>query len=523
MHAPKAELDHAVQRSVISRVTLAVAFVVALTAVSVPILTHLLPPFSDYSNNLASAYVISTIKSDRALQQFYTVKWQIIPNLMMDLLVPVLHRFMNIYLAGQVFTLLAFFLILSGTLTLNYALFRRWSALPLVASVLIYNEVLLVGVMNYVFGIGLALWALAAWVLLREQSWPWRYVVSTAFVLLLFFCHLFALGVYGLGLLTFECERLWSRRREPIGPRLLHFVASGAPFVPALPLLLMSATWNLESNTFWSFGGKFEGLMYAVTVYYFSIAYGIIAIAVAVIAWTAYRRILRFHPVGWFLLGTGAVIYIALPRVLFASFLADQRLPIALAFMLIACASLELHSKRAKQLFGVLLAGVLAVRLAEVQFAWDELEPGLQAFRRSVESVERGSRILVVYGNRDAYQSQTVSDVGLMHAACLGTIERSALVSTMFTVKGKHILGVQKRYRRFVDSIDRVPPSASWLRIASGPKDETDRFYWSQWERHFDYVYVLFTRHGDPNPESELLKLKAEGPGFQLYRVIAQN
>ncbi len=71
---------------------------------------------------------------------------------------------------------------------------------PLAAGVLIYNEVLLVGVMNYIFGIGLALWALAAWIALRDRNSSWGIVVSTLFVIALFFCHLFAVGLYGLGL-----------------------------------------------------------------------------------------------------------------------------------------------------------------------------------------------------------------------------------------------------------------------------------------------------------------------------------
>ena len=90
------------------------------------------------------------------------VEWQIIPNLMIDLIVPVLHRFMSVYLAGQIFTIAAFALIASGTLVFSRALNGRWSPLPLVALPLLYNGVLLVGVMNYVFGIGLAFWPLAA-------------------------------------------------------------------------------------------------------------------------------------------------------------------------------------------------------------------------------------------------------------------------------------------------------------------------------------------------------------------------
>src|SRR5262245_31114409 len=46
----------------------------------------------------------------------------------------------------------------------------HWSVLPLIAFPLLYNDVFLVGTMNYLFGIGLSLWALATWVALRERA-----------------------------------------------------------------------------------------------------------------------------------------------------------------------------------------------------------------------------------------------------------------------------------------------------------------------------------------------------------------
>ena len=174
--------------------TIAVLFVVLMAAASIPIATHPLPPLADYANHLARMHVIDAIDTDPDLARFYEVDWQIIPNLMIDLVVPVLHRFMDVYLAGQIFTILSFVLIGSGTLAFNRALIGRWSALPLIALPLLYNGVLLVGVMNYVFGIGLTLWGLAAWLALRERPWPWRLAISTLFALVLYFCHLFAAG-----------------------------------------------------------------------------------------------------------------------------------------------------------------------------------------------------------------------------------------------------------------------------------------------------------------------------------------
>ena len=93
----------------------------------------------------------------------------------MDFIVPVLARVMNIYVAGQFYMVGMFALIISGIMALNRALVGRWTAFPLLAFPLLYNYDFLVGLMNYIFGIGVALWALAGWVALRERVWPIRF------------------------------------------------------------------------------------------------------------------------------------------------------------------------------------------------------------------------------------------------------------------------------------------------------------------------------------------------------------
>src|SRR5262249_1566609 len=122
-------------------------FVATMIAVAIPVLTHPLPPLSDYINHLATAHVVDAIAADPDLGRFYRIEWEPIPNLMMDLVVPLVHRFMSIYVAGQIFTLSIFATILSGMLVLHRALNGRWSAVPLLASPFLYSGVLLVGVM----------------------------------------------------------------------------------------------------------------------------------------------------------------------------------------------------------------------------------------------------------------------------------------------------------------------------------------------------------------------------------------
>src|SRR3569833_1220458 len=198
-----------------------------LLVVSIPIWTNPVPPLSGYVNLLARVHVIAALGHDANLSRFYEVDWAPIPNLMMDVIVPILARFMSVYLAGQIFLLGMLALMLSGALAHNRALFGRWSAFPLIATPLLYNHVFLVGLTNYIFGIGLSLWALACWVALRERHWALRLSLSAVFAIALIFCHLSSLGVYGVGLLAIESRRLWLARREPWPLRIVDFCATG--------------------------------------------------------------------------------------------------------------------------------------------------------------------------------------------------------------------------------------------------------------------------------------------------------
>jgi hypothetical protein len=264
---------------------IAVLLVLMLLLASIPIWANQLPPLSDYVNHLARMHVIATISSDPDLARFYEIDWQIIPNMMMDLTVPPLTRVMTVYHAGQIFLVVTFALIMSGALALNRALFGRSSPLPLVAFPLLYNYIFLTGLTNYIFGIGLSLWALAGWIWLREHPWPLRFAISTLFVIALFFCHLSALGIYGVGLLATESLWLWSRRKEPPTLRLLEFVATGIPFLAAIPLLLKSPTLQLISEYWWKPRGKIDGLTYVIEVYSDIAAFALVGIVVAACAW----------------------------------------------------------------------------------------------------------------------------------------------------------------------------------------------------------------------------------------------
>ena len=494
-----------------------VLFAAFTLLISIPIWTHPLPPLSDYVNHLARMHVIATLAKNPQLAHFYEIDWQVIPNLTMDLIVPLLARFMNVYLAGQVFIVGMFALIISGVLALNRALIGRWSVFPLFAFPLLYNYVFLVGLMNYIFGIGIALWALAGWIALRERAWPARFALSTVCVLTLFFCHLSALGIYGIGVLSFEISRLWERRLEPWPARIVDFVASGLPFLAAAPLLRASPTMQLVGATYWEQRGKIDGLMYVISDYSDIAAFALIAVMVASIVWGIRHRVLRFHPLVFTLIVVGAAVYISLPRIMFDTYMTDQRVPLGVAFMMFACGDLELRRRLVRRAFMIVLIVMITARLIEIDYNWSQLSDSTSEFRSSVRRIAPGSKVFVAYADRAL--GEDVRDLGLVHAASIATIERNALVTTLFTVEGKQVLHVRPEFHDYADLRDGTPPSTAQLIVAADrPAPNTPKF-WLNWTK-FDYLYILFTEDEAPNPDPARLKLIADGDRFQLYKII---
>jgi hypothetical protein len=247
------------------------------------------------------------------------------------------------------------------------------------------------------------------------------------------------------------------------------------------------------------------------------VAFALAAIAVIGIAWAIRHRLLRMHPIGFLILAVGGFVYLIMPRVLFDTYGADHRVPIAVAFMAIACMQLELRHRLVRRGFVAVLAIIVLARVIEVDANWAALSSTTTELRDSIKRIKRGSTVLVAYADRSA--GDEVRDLGLVHAACIAMIERSALVSTAFTVHGKQIMHVRPPFNEQVDTDDGTPPTVEQLLVAAQHRDSESTGYWQDWATRFDYVFVMFSDPDLENPAPELLTLIHDGERFQLYRV----
>src|SRR5436305_14834004 len=102
-------------------------------------------------------------------------------------------------------------------------------------------------------------------------------------------------------------------------------------------------TCYLRWDFSWKLSCKVNGILFVIEVYSRSATFFLATIVAIAAVFAARHRALQFHPFGCMLLAVGGITYLALPRVLFDTYVADQPPPIALAVLIIACADPDLR------------------------------------------------------------------------------------------------------------------------------------------------------------------------------------
>ncbi len=499
---------------VVLKQTLLVAALIVL-----PLFYTLVPPLEDYPNHLARMFALASLPGNEFLSGFYETAWAPIPNLIMDLVVPPLIPWFGVYTAGRVFIGLALALMLLGPMLVHRTLYGRWSAWPLVGGLFVYNGFLFVGLMNYLFGVGVAVFGLAVWIMLAKRPAALQALASLAVCAILYVCHLSALGLYGLAIASFEAWRLWERRAWQLSALASSTAALALPFLPFLYLLLKSPTWGLSRDMVWESQGKLEGITLFLSVYSDLTDIPFLLLIAIAIGIAVRRGLVRFHPAGLIVVAVLSVTFFAMPRMAFGSWMADQRLVVGIFFLTLGFISIDLRKLENQNAFFAICLVAIAFRIVDVSVNWSALSQPLLELRTSLRAMKPGSRLLVAQADEPAGGA---IDAALAHAPNMAVIERSALVSRLFVVPGKQILHARPDYRGHVDTEDGDTPSISRVIVAAAPGDGTGDgpHYWDQWPDFFDYLIVLGTDPDESaNPAPDLLQLVHNGRGFQLYRV----
>lgn len=429
----------------------ATLFAALFLSVCVPLLLTPLPPLVDYPNHLARMHVLADWSRSPLLRQYYALAWRPLPDLAMDLLVPPLLGIVSLQAAGKLFLAATYFLSTGGVAVLHRVIYRRWSLWPLTAFLLVYNRLLLWGLVNDLFGLGLALWALAGWIAWRERSIAIRLAFGLVAALAVYFAHLMAFGIYGAMILGYEAGRL-RRRRASLGESVGALLAVLLTFLPCLALFAavfvpLRSIGSLAPGIHLTPPARKLDLLFSVFDLYsrpFDVACFVVAVIGTAVAY--WRKWLHLSPAIAAPLILLALLYLAMPDTLFGATGADRRMPLAMALLLIGGSAWQAPFRRQGRVFLSAALVMFVVRLGVVAASWQASGEFYAKLLAGLDALPRGARIAVAFPAAEV-NAQTAP---LLHFPVLAVARRDAFVPTLFAYPTQQPIAFTGDYRPLV-------------------------------------------------------------------------
>ncbi|GKS58869.1 hypothetical protein YTPLAS18_23960 [Nitrospira sp.] len=392
------------------------------------------PAMHDYPNHLARAVILHDYGAVAFYQTQYEYEpnWWLIPNLAMDLLVPLLMTFAGVEVASRLFLSLTVLVFAAGVHLLGTSVNARphWSAV--VSTFFLYNFFWPMGLLNYLFGLGVFFIALAFWLRSRSE-WTWgRYLLMTLLAASCYVAHLSAFIFLGVAAVCVTGLDVLKTKQVRI-QHLLDFIPLVPPVVAYLwytsgiarkdpmqwwdPILIKKATGL--AYPFLSYDAVLDGTL------------GVTFVGLMLLSWkyAGSPRLVREMVVAG---GVLFVLYLIAPMSGgVASTYVDRRIIIPAAVLLVLALRIDVSRRVARAVLAGLIV-LCAVRAAEVWYYWNRIGTEVAAQVQMLERMPEEARVYPMFVHDRSMTADWLWDMHFYHTAHYGTIYRHAFVPTLY-------------------------------------------------------------------------------------------
>lgn len=526
-----------------SRVRRGLVRLALVWAVSIaPLVAVEVPPLVDYPSHLARITIMATWNEVPEWRDFYGVRWRVLPNLAFEVFSSAFSAIFGPEHVGRAFIAATLLLLLGGTVALNQAIFREDAAWPVLSALFFYNWILLYGFLNYLFGIGLALWAIAAWIRLRDRPWL-AVATSVAFGLALFFAHLVALGLYAVCISAFEAACAWQARAAGWRAFTRRIGVSGAQFVmPAVLFVALSPTaGEVQTLGFESLRTKALFLVGLIRSGDRAVDLASLALYAAAAGTLLWRASVGIRAPFGLVLAAVAGVFVMAPSHLATTTNLDMRLPVFGCFLFFGVTELRRRHRIERLVLAVLTVGMVA-RPAILAFEWRGYDAVFDEYRAALREVERGSTVFVAApASSSVHRLHMVSirpgsspypegwTPPLRHVATLAILDRPVFVPQVFAHGSQQPLSVHPDFRPLAAFQTNEPLPIADVTDLREKVITMHTLQQRAWMQHrpsgtkTPRAYLLWLSSDPENPKPSLLAPVRRGRGFGLFEITARG
>ena len=458
-------------------------------------------PLQDYPNHLSRMHIINNLNSDPFLSRYYSICFHSVPNLAMDLIVPLLNQVFDIDTSARIFISISILLISTGCIALRYLIFRKFDPFVFVIFTLLLSQVLIKGFLNYYFGIGLMFWGVALWIYHKDSTIHLRAFIALISVFCIYFSHLAALGLFVCIVKIIEIQAL--RSKEKID--LLHYIPLSIVLLFPIILYKLGPTSNVSlSVRYQTVYIKFIfNLLHLTDIQNLSINKLFLLFFLGTYTTGLLTKKIQIpHPFQAILLIL-YILYLIMPYSIITSANADWRLLLPIALLLVCTSNIRNISKPIKHtIIGVFLLLYIAQTTLLLQ-RWGQNQSTLAAAEKAIQQIPRGSKLYSLF----FFNNHRLEGNRLMHYPASAVISRSAFIPSLFAYASQQPLSYNEKYKKL-----RLTKVRFQI-----PEEPTPKL-WSRLLSSADYLLVYRSKDSKTLPRNKLTQAYQEGP-ISLWKV----
>jgi hypothetical protein len=478
----------------------------------VPFLAIAQPPIVDFANHAARLSLACTI-SDPATSAMYRYQLAIIPNLAVDLVNAPLCGIVGPTVVLKLVTATSLSLIYFAAWLIQQKLFERANAFLFLLPAIAFNLVTTMGYMNFLAGVATACLLLAL-AIGREHRFGMLVVLCNAGGLVIFFCHVFALG---FALMLFFGLMLPSER--PSVPQVAN-AALRALGLFALPLRLLA--FAPRGHEHFSLGFFHKTRMLPALFMAQHVNLGAFGLALLAPLYLLFRNNLIGvdRRMRWPLITVGAFLLVS-PCSVGNAIDIDSRILVATAYLFFAALYPRRCQREITLGLAAIAAGFAVFQLWSAATIWTNFSKQVDELREAGRILPARAKVLTIASGGP---TEAADPLAYSHVTSYLTIDRRIFNPLEFTGVGMQPLSVTKGYAA-VDTPTGQPyspelanrfvsPNAALEKLA----DENEAGFALRWPRNFDYV--VFYHFGRPyNFNPSLLSEIRRGSFFTILKV----
>jgi hypothetical protein len=491
-----------------------------------PLLLTRIPPLHDYPFHIARIYILDHWHDMPTLQRYYKITSFLLPDVGMDVVALLLAKLMPIEAAGTVFIALILGLQLTGCMALYRSIHGHYGLWSLAAGVFLFNWIFVFGFLNYLFGVGLLMWAVAIWISLGSSATWLRIFLGSILSILLFFCHMVTIGLFAVIVGGYEIQRAAGMVRELPGIALRNLATGASIFLPPICLFLVSATADEAHKTisFTTFSWKPAIFVRVLLSASWAADTATVAVVAACLAILSLRGRLALARPMYLPIALLIVTFLAMPHVLFSAWGVDSRIPLVIVLLLVASSQPVFGGRAWGRLVGVMLIGLMVFRSAVFSYDWYASSRILEEFRATFRRLPADSVLFAANEARASLQDVRLGlwHPPLLHAATLAALDGRIFVPQVYAEHGQQPIRVTSRYAALYRFQNHSPIEVSSVGTLNSAVDRIrEVVQGAQWTGP---VFLLLTYPERLNlPIPERASVVASGTHFLLIALDSRS